>query len=71
MDINKMAYDLKLPYIRENSQMIIDEANHTKMSYKEFLNTILERELLLRKENGVKHRLRNAKFPYKKIHRRF
>lgn len=66
MDTNKMAYELKLPYIRENSKMIIDEANHTKMSYKEFLNTILERELLLRKENGVKQRLRNAKFPYKK-----
>lgn len=66
MNINEMAYALKLPYIKENSQMLIDEANHTKMSYSEFLNTFLERELILRKENGVKHRLRNAKFPIKK-----
>lgn len=66
MEIHEMAYILKLPYIRENSQMLIDEANHTKMSYREFLNTFLEREMLLRKENGMKHRLRNAKFPIKK-----
>lgn len=37
MDINEMPYILKLPYIRENSQMLIDEANHTKMTYREFL----------------------------------
>jgi len=66
MDVNEMAFMLKLPYIRQNSQMLIDEANHTKMSYMEFLNTFLEREILLRKENSIKHRLRNAKFPIKK-----
>jgi len=66
MDISKMAYELKLPYIRQNSQLLIDEANHTKMSYQEFLQTFLEREVILRKENGVKHRLRAAKFPVKK-----
>lgn len=66
MEINEMAYELKLPYVRHNSQMLIDEANHTKMSYQEFLITLLEREYLLRKENGVKNRLRYAKFPYKK-----
>jgi len=37
-----------------------------RLSYWELLNTFLERELLLRKENGLKHRLRNAKFPLKK-----
>jgi DNA replication protein DnaC len=66
MDINNMAYILKLPYIRHNSKMLIDEANHTKMSYQEFLNTFLEREVLLRRENSIKTRLRYAKFPYKK-----
>ena len=35
-----MAYELKLPYVRHNSQMLIDEANHTKMSYQEFLITL-------------------------------
>lgn len=66
MTIEEKAYALRLPYIRENSKMLIDEANHTKMDYKEFLNIILERELQLRKENGIQHRLRNAKFPIKK-----
>lgn len=66
MSIKEMAYALKLPYIKENSQMLIDEANHTKMDYEEFLNIFLEREVQLRKENGIQHRLRNAKFPIKK-----
>jgi len=66
MEIADMAYELKLPYIRHNSQMLIDEANHTKMSYQEFLTTFLEREFLMRKANSLKNRLRYAKFPYKK-----
>lgn len=66
MQIKEMAFELKLPYIKENHQVLIDEANHTRMEYSEFLSTFLERELELRKGNGVKHRLRNAKFPIKK-----
>jgi len=46
--------------------MLIDEATHTKMGYEEFLKTFLEHEVLLRKENGIKTRLRYAKFPVKK-----
>lgn len=66
MSISDLAGQLKLPYTRSNSQMIIDEANHTKMSYHEFLETLLEHELLLRRENGIKRRLRTAKFHVKK-----
>ncbi len=66
MTISDLAFELKLPYTRSNSQMLIDEANHTKMSYKEFLETLLEHEVLLRKENGIKRRLRIAKFHVKK-----
>lgn len=66
MEIKEMAFDLKLPYIKENYQMLIDEANHTKMEYSEFLTILLEREVSLRKGNGVKHRIRHAKFPIKK-----
>lgn len=66
MEINEIAYILKLPYLRNNAQTLIDEANHTKMSYQEFLKMFLERELLLRRENSIKNRLRYAKFPYKK-----
>ena len=66
MTISDMAYALKLPNIKLNYQMLLKEANHTKMSYEEFLNNILENELLVRRENGVKNRLRAARFPYKK-----
>lgn len=66
MKLAEIAYTLKLPYLRNNIEELIDEANHTKMSYRELLGTFLERELLLRRENGIKNRLRYAKFPYKK-----
>lgn len=66
MTITEMAYELKLPNIKMNYLMLLDEATHTHMSYEEFLNNLLENELLLRRENGVKHRLRAARFPYKK-----
>ena len=66
MSIKDFAFELKLPYIKENFQLIIDEANHVKMSYEEFLKEFLEREILLRRRNGVNNRLRNAKFPLKK-----
>lgn len=66
MKIKEMAFELKLPYLKENHQILIDEANHVRMEYSEFLSTFLERELELRKGNGVKNRLRNAKFPIKK-----
>lgn len=61
-----MAFELKLPYTREQYQHLLDEANHTNMSCLEFLTLLLEREFSLRKENGVRHRMRNAKFPVKK-----
>lgn len=66
MSISDLAFELKLPYTRNSSQMFIDEANHTKMGYKEFLETLLEHEVLLRRENGIKNRLRAAKFHVKK-----
>ena len=66
MRIKELASELKLPYIRGNHQMLIDEAIHTNIGYQEFLTAILEKEVTLRKENGVQNRLRNAKFPIKK-----
>ena len=66
MTITEMAYALKLPNIKENHEMILSEATHTQMSHRDFLSNLLENELILRKENGIKSRLRAAKFPYKK-----
>ncbi len=66
MEIREMAFTLKLPFIKDNYQLILDEAIHTKMDYSEFLARLLENEVALRKENGTKSRLRKAKFPIKK-----
>lgn len=66
MQIKEMAFELKLPFIKENHQMFIDEATHTRMEYDEFLTGLLEKELSLRRENGVRNRIRTAKFPIKK-----
>ena len=66
MTIEEIASELKLSYIRNNSQRLIDEANHLQMTYDEFLLNLLQEELDLRRDNGVKRRIRNAKFPYKK-----
>lgn len=66
MTIEELAINLKLPYVKSFSKELIDEAHHTKLSYEEFLCLYLSREYELRKNNGIKTRLRRAKFPVKK-----
>ncbi len=66
MNIDQMAYKLKLPYLRNNYQILIEEAEHTNMNHREFLASVLENEITLRNSNSIKARLRQAKFPYKK-----
>lgn len=61
-----MSLELKLSYIKDYHQLLIDEAGHLKLGYKEFLELILDRELCQRKENGLARRIRNAKFSHKK-----
>ncbi len=66
MEIKEIAKELRLPYIKENYEMLIEEATNTKMGYSKFLLTFLENEKELRRNNGIKSRLKNAKFPIKK-----
>jgi DNA replication protein DnaC len=66
MQIKEIATELKLPYIKNNYQNLINQANQTSMAYDEFLLGILENEYELRKSNSVARRLRNARFPMKK-----
>lgn len=66
MGIETLAKSLRLPYIRDNHGLFIDEARHTQMDYMDFLEKLLENEMELRKENGTKRKIKNAKFPYKK-----
>ena len=66
MLIREMAIELKLPYLKNNYEDMINQAKHTSMNHEEFLLAILEKECELRKSNGVARRLRYAKFPVKK-----
>lgn len=66
MSITEFATTLRLPYIRDNWQQLVDEARHTKQDYADFLECFLESEWQLRMQNGQARRIKNAKFPLKK-----
>lgn len=64
--IKQLALELKLGYIRSNLEEELKEAKHLKKEYEEFLNDLLSKERERQFNNGIKHRIREAKFPYKK-----
>jgi len=66
MNIKDACSILKLSYISNNYEDDIKEAKQTNITLEEFLQNILNKELIQRKENGVKKRIKEAKFPYKK-----
>lgn len=66
MKIKDIAFELKLPYLKENYKDLVNEAIHIEMEYEEFLQMILDKEIENRRTNSMKNRLRKAKFPYKK-----
>lgn len=66
MNITELCFRLRLPYTRENWQLLLDEARHTKQDYAEFLQNLLDCEWRLRLENGQARRIKEAKFPLKK-----
>ena len=66
MNIKENSKILKLSYIFNNYEEEIKEAKQTKKDPEIFLDQLLEKEILQRKENGIKKRLRLAKFPMKK-----
>ena len=65
-NIKNLAKELKLPYTSKNIEEDIKEANIRNLTYEDFLLSILENEHDLRKSNGIKSRIRQARFPYKK-----
>ncbi|SFI41402.1 IstB-like ATP binding protein [Tindallia magadiensis] len=58
--------EIKLPYTLKHFKEELEEANKKNKTYETFLYDLLEKEYDLRKENGRKSRIRNARFPYKK-----
>ena len=65
-NIKNIAKELKLPYISKSIDEEIKEANTRNLTYEDFLLSVLENEHDLRKANGIKNRIRQARFPYKK-----
>lgn len=65
MSIKEYTTTLKLPYIKMNYENIIKDAQLSDMGYEEFLEEILKNEVEQRKQNSVKHRIREAHFPHK------
>lgn len=66
MNITETCKNLRLPYIRDNWQQLVDEAKHTKQDYATFLSNLLDCEWRLRLGNGQARRIKEAKFPLKK-----
>lgn len=67
MNIEQASKKLKLSYLRECHEDLLEEARDLKLSNKEFLELYLERELERRKNNGIARRIKNAKFTNKKF----
>ncbi|MGI6607402.1 MAG: IS21-like element helper ATPase IstB [Erysipelotrichaceae bacterium] len=65
--IKQLTTDLKLSYIKNNYEQDLLEARQLGKSHEEFLTDILIRERENRLNNGIKNRLREAKFPQKKV----
>jgi DNA replication protein DnaC len=65
-DIKYYVKELKIPGITRDLKPSIEEAYLLDKSYEDFLKELFERAYDVRKENGKKNRIRNAKFPYKK-----
>ncbi len=61
--LNDNLKSLKLSTMIRNLQSHLRQANQDKLDYDEFLLNLTEDEVLVRKENGRKRRLREAKFP--------
>ena len=66
MSITNLAVNLRLPYIRDNWQQLVDEARHQNLTHDAFLHNLLDNEWQLRMDNGQLRRVKKAKFPIKK-----
>lgn len=64
--IDVLCADLKLSYVRDNYEALINEARHTRQDYTDFLENMLNGEIERRTENGITRRITAARFPLKK-----
>lgn len=64
--IKRLSKELRLPYLKQNIEFHLEQARLENKSYEEFLAEILQYEVELRSQNGVRNRIKRAKFPYEK-----
>lgn len=64
--IKELTSDLKLSYTRMHYEEHLKIAIQTNQDYEEFLKELLLQERNQRRNNGIKHRIRLAKFPQNK-----
>ena len=65
MSIEKQANFLLLPYIRDNHEILIEEAKLKDYTFKQFLEELLQGEVDQRRNNSLKKRINKAHFPYR------
>lgn len=65
-NIQQLANKLHLPYTRSSYMEAINESMDKQHSYEQFLESLLNHEIDLRKQNGINTRIKRAKFPYLK-----
>ena len=66
ISIKEYARALVLPHIERNYESHLEEARNTNMSHEQLLEGILCSEVAYRKQNRLKKRLIEARFPYRK-----
>jgi len=66
MSIEGYARSLMLPYIGRNHGLHVEEARNTAMPHEKFLFGLLREEVESRKQNRLKKRIVEARFPYRK-----
>jgi len=66
MSIKEYANALLLSYVAQNYGLHVEEARNTGAQHEQFLEDLLSREVEHRRENRLKKRIAEAKFPYRK-----
>lgn len=64
--IEELTKTLRLPATRKHYEELAQDALEANMDYREYLFHLLRMEQDARNNNGIKNRIRRAKFPFKK-----
>ena len=71
LNLKENLKNLKLSFILDNYEEIIKQIINKKLSYLDFLNELIEGEVLEKKKNKIERKIKLAKFPYIKNFKEF